>query len=335
MQKDDNTPWRSPRRRNITPAGRTATPQEGTTPSQRINSPNPFQSLDATHNDSDTESDNESDSRGPIQRQGTLRRQSKRLQNSRLQATKNVNQDQNQETDQQEANGTPRQDGATNQDGANNQLDNTYIIYDSDDDSIMGDTPTEKSVKTILITKYEDALVPNAHPHKLQVITFKNQLGRALMQCPGSTGTDLDGGHLYLILNEDEFKKKLSPAAEYTTKPTVPAKPASGEISKTLFYEIRRAQTARHLHKEYDTQAKNLIETKFPTCFIGLLDNEGELPWDTTARSMLEHLATSEDPKAVNDSYSDLLVESEVKIGKVCEVGEKSVGDKCVSVLDV
>jgi len=283
MQKDDHTPWRSPRRRNITPAGRTATPQEGTTPSQRINSPNPYQSLNATHNDSDTESDNESDNQGPIQEQGTHRRQSKRLQNSRLRATNSANQDQNQnqETDQQQ--GTPRQTGATN------QQDNTYGIYDSDDDSIMGDTPTEKSLKTILITKYEDALVPNTHPHKLQVITFKNQLGRALMQCPGCTGTDLDGGHLYLILNEDEFKEKLSPAAEYTTKPTVPAKPTSGEISKTLFYEIRRAQTARHLHKEYDTQAKNLIETKFPTCFIGLLDNEGELPWDTTARSMLEH----------------------------------------------
>ena len=176
---------------------------------------------------------------------------------------------------------------------------------DSDSDSSMGETTT-KSVKTILLGRDRLALTPIQAPNKLQVIQFTRHLIHALMQCPGAN--HIDGGHVYLILDEQQFKHKISDEAIYTIKPEVPPRDPTTATSKTLNREISRQEKALYLHTEYDTQTINLLVTKFPNGPIGLLDSDGELPWTTTAKALLDHISGElHNTKAVNDSYLQLV----------------------------
>jgi len=176
---------------------------------------------------------------------------------------------------------------------------------DSDSDSSMGETTT-KSVKTILLGRDRLALTPIQAPNKLQVIQFTRHLIHALMQCPGAN--HIDGGHVYLILDEQQFKHKISDVAIYTIKPEVPPRDPTTATSKTLNREISRQEKALYLHTEYDTQTINLLVTKFPNGPIGLLDSDGELPWTTTAKALLDHISGElHNTKAVNDSYLQLV----------------------------
>jgi len=176
---------------------------------------------------------------------------------------------------------------------------------DSDSDSSMGETTT-KSVKTILLSRDRLALTPIQAPNKLQVIQFTRHLIHALMQCPGAN--HIDGGHVYLILDEQQFKQKISDEAIYTIKPVVPPRDPTATASKTLNREISRQEKALYRHIEYDTQTINLLVTKFPNGSIGLLDSDGELPWKTTAKSLLDHISGKlHNTKEVNDSYLQLV----------------------------
>ena len=175
---------------------------------------------------------------------------------------------------------------------------------DSDSDSSM--ETTTKSVKTILLSRDRLALTPIQAPNKLQVIQFTRHLIHALMQCPGAN--HIDGGHVYLILDEQQFKHKISDVAIYTIKPEVPPRDPTTATSKTLNREISRQEKALYLHTEYDTQTINLLVTKFPNGPIGLLDSDGELPWTTTAKALLDHISGElHNTKAVNDSYLQLV----------------------------
>jgi len=175
---------------------------------------------------------------------------------------------------------------------------------DSDSDSSM--ETTTKSVKTILLSRDRLALTPIQAPNKLQVIQFTRHLIHALMQCPGAN--HIEGGHVYLILDEQQFKQKISDEAIYTIKPVVPPRDPTAAASKTLNREISRQEKALYRHTEYNTQTINLLVTKFPNGPIGLLDSDGELPYTTTAKALLDHISGElHNTKAVNDSYLQLV----------------------------
>lgn len=116
---------------------------------------------------------------------------------------------------------------------------------------------------------------------------------------------------MYLILDEQQFKHKISEESVYSSKPEVPPRDPTGTTSKTLSREISRQEKALYLHTEYDTQTINLLVTKFPNGSIGLLDKDGDLPWKTTAKSLLDHIGGKiHNTKEVNDSYLHLVRET-------------------------
>jgi hypothetical protein len=167
---------------------------------------------------------------------------------------------------------------------------------------------TVKSIETyIKMDKDKNVMKPLKEPTKMQVIKFKRQLATALMKCRGAP--QLVGGHVYLILTESEFRLRINdPKAILPTAPEIPVAPATAEATSASVYIFREAQKAYELHTEYEQQTKDLLEKKFPNGAIGLQDEDGEIPYGTTAKSIFNHIEGKlHDDTEVNDTYLTLL----------------------------
>jgi hypothetical protein len=55
-------------------------------------------------------------------------------------------------------------------------------------------------------------MTPVEEPTKVDLITFKTKAGTALLKCKSSTYV---GGHVHLILNEEEYRDKINNAHHY------------------------------------------------------------------------------------------------------------------------
>jgi hypothetical protein len=171
-------------------------------------------------------------------------------------------------------------------------------------------TTTMKSVEAyIKMDKDKNVMKPLKEPTKMEVIKFKRQLATALMKCRGAP--QLVGGHAYLILTEAEFRLRINdPKATLPTAPKIPVAPATADATSASVYIFREEQKAYELHTEYEQQTKDLLEKKFTNGTIGLQDDDGEIPYGTTAKTILEHIESKlHDDNEVNRTGLKLLRE--------------------------
>ena len=149
---------------------------------------------------------------------------------------------------------------------------------------------------------------PALKPTPMDIISYKLKLARALIECP--TRDYKRGGHLYLVLNPDEYKARLKdPTAVLPTKPPIPTEPVkTATTGDTYDFKIfERAETLYDEHIKYDRQARHLLTAKFPTSLDGLIEG-GEFAIEITAKDILNHLSDGTDDTAViNDCYNEVL----------------------------
>jgi hypothetical protein len=148
---------------------------------------------------------------------------------------------------------------------------------------------TVKSIAGYLTKSKVGHLVmkPVEEPTKVDLITFKTNVGTALLKCKSTN----EGGHVHLILNQAEYRDKINnETATLPGKTIRPMKPI-GDTVTTASYAIYKETLADfELSEEYEQQLKDLIETKFPNGLNGLEGDNGELPYNLTAKQCLIHI---------------------------------------------
>jgi hypothetical protein len=148
---------------------------------------------------------------------------------------------------------------------------------------------TVKSIAGYLAKSKDGHLVmkPVVEPTKVDLITFKTNVGTAFLKCRSTN----EGGHVHLILNQEEYRDKINDeTAALPCKTIRPIKPM-GDTVTTASYAIYKETLADfELSEEYEQQLKDLIETKFPNGLNGLEGDNGELPYNLTAKKCLIHI---------------------------------------------
>ena len=75
-------------------------------------------------------------------------------------------------------------------------------------------------------------------------------------------------GHLYLVLDLQEFRAKLEdPAAAYPAAPARPVRPVATEttpVSSSMYKDYKESKIIYAEHLRYDQQARDLLTAKFP-----------------------------------------------------------------------
>ena len=105
---------------------------------------------------------------------------------------------------------------------------------DTDNDvayfEMTGEKTTYKTITSLLEAEGPTIMGPLTKPTKIEVIKFKRSLGDALLKCRGAP--TLLGGHIYLILNKDEYRKRVNkPKANLPSDPEPPTYPKGGNPS--------------------------------------------------------------------------------------------------------
>jgi hypothetical protein len=167
---------------------------------------------------------------------------------------------------------------------------------------------TVKSIAGYLAKSKDGHLVmkPVVEPTKVDLITFKTNVGTAFLKCRSTN----EGGHVHLILNQEEYRDKINDeTAALPCKTIRPIKPM-GDTVTTASYAIYKETLADfELSEEYEQQLKDLIETKFPNGLNGLEGDNGELPYNLTAKQCLTHIEgkLKDDGTATVRCYTALL----------------------------
>ena len=164
-----------------------------------------------------------------------------------------------------------------------------------------------KSIKDQIVTAHgKGALTPIKKPTKVDVITFKKQLTNVLLKCRGAPS--LIGGHAYLILEEEEYQKRINkPKAKLPSDPEPPDYPGI-PLTQGSLKVISRLEKAYELHAEYEQQTLDILTDKFPNSIIGLLDEDGDLEFGTTPKGILRNIEKKlSDEDEINDAYIQLL----------------------------
>jgi hypothetical protein len=175
----------------------------------------------------------------------------------------------------------------------------------------MSDETTKGEIKSIAgyLTKSKGGYLimkPVEEPTKVDLITFKTNVGTALMKCKSTN----DGGHVYLILNQEEYRDKIKDETATLPCKTIRPKKPIGDTVTTASYAIYKETLADFkLSEEYEQQLKDLIETKFPNGLNGLEDDDGELPFNLTAKQCLTHIEgkLKDDGTTTTRCYTDLI----------------------------
>ena len=183
-------------------------------------------------------------------------------------------------------------------------------INDDWDDMTKDYTHRAGNLQEYLLEKNPKEMCPNTAPTRLDLIRFKLNLIEALSKCKGAVG--LDGGHVYLILTETEYRNWIGdPQACLPAKPTVPELPTKeADMTSAKAFFIKRAETALTLHMEYEQQTKDILERKFPNGTIGLRDYTGKVPYSTPPSTILANIYTK-----VKDDMEDNQLYMEVVTG--------------------
>jgi hypothetical protein len=157
----------------------------------------------------------------------------------------------------------------------------------------MSDETTKGAIKSIAgyLTKSKGGYLimkPVEEPTKVDLITFKTNVGTALMKCKSTN----DGGHVYLIFNQEEYRDKVKDETATLPCKTIRPKKPIGDTVTTASYAIYKETLADfELSEEYEQQLKDLIETKFPKGLNGLEDDDGELPFNLECWSDIEAIS--------------------------------------------
>ena len=148
---------------------------------------------------------------------------------------------------------------------------------------------------------------PALTPSPMDIISYKLKLATALIECP--TQDYKRGGHLYLVLDLDEYRSRLKdPTADLPTAPPIPPEPVSTGTGDTYAFKIfERKKTIYDEHIKYDRQVRHLLTAKFPRSLDGLIE-QGSFAIEITAKQILNHLSDGTDDTAViNDCYNEVL----------------------------
>jgi hypothetical protein len=148
---------------------------------------------------------------------------------------------------------------------------------------------TVKSIAGYLTKSKVGHLVmkPVEEPTKVDLITFKINVGTALLKCKSTN----EGGHVHLILNQEEYRDKINNETATLPGKTIRPRKPIGDTVTTASYAIYKETLADfELSEEYEQQLKDLIETKFPNGLNGLEGDNGELPYNLTAKQCLTHI---------------------------------------------
>lgn len=170
------------------------------------------------------------------------------------------------------------------------------------------DETKAKSLEDYLKAKDSAAMTPVTEPTKVDIIKFKKKLGTALTKC--KTKTYKKGNHLYLLLNEEEYRIRVKdPTAKLPTRPLAPVRPVGTAATSGASLAYKEAKEEYELHMEYDQQAVDLIERKFPGGLTGLEDEEGDLPLELSAKEAMAHIEGKiVDVAEETKCYTDLLM---------------------------
>ena len=145
-------------------------------------------------------------------------------------------------------------------------------------------SPVERyKVEELLTNESPTSMEPAPSPRKVQYIKFRNQLLRALVKCQAEGG-EPEGGHLYLVADEEEFKDYVD---DQTAK--LPKEPTKS-YDNTNVIKMHQQRKAYELHKYYEQQVNDVLEKKFPNGSIGMRDNNGTLKYNTKPRDLLKNI---------------------------------------------
>jgi len=148
---------------------------------------------------------------------------------------------------------------------------------------------------------------PALTPSPMDIISYKLKLATALIECP--TQDYKRGGHLYLVLDLDEYRSRLKdPTADLPPAPPIPPEPVSTGTGDTYTFKIyERQKLIYDEHIKYDRQVRHLLTAKFPNSLDGLTEG-GKFAIEITAKQILNHLSDGTDDTAViNDCYNEVL----------------------------
>ena len=161
-------------------------------------------------------------------------------------------------------------------------------------------TTTDKPKLTELMLPEDQ--YPALTPSPVDVLSYKGKLATALTKC--ETQDYKRGGHLYLVLDPQEYRAKLEdPTAVYPTAPARPVKPvATGTtpVSSSAYEDYKESKVIYADHLRYDQQARDLLAAKFPKSLKGLKKG-GEFRFELTAKQMLKHLDKGTDDSALRN----------------------------------
>jgi hypothetical protein len=147
---------------------------------------------------------------------------------------------------------------------------------------------------------------PVEEPTKVDLITIKTNVGTALLKCKSTN----EGRHVYLILNQEEYRDKIKDETATLPCKTIRPKKPIGDTVTTASYAIYKETLADFkLSEEYEQQLKDLIETKFPNGLNGLEGDDGELPFNLTAKQCLTHIEgkLKDDGTTTTRCYTNLI----------------------------
>lgn len=153
---------------------------------------------------------------------------------------------------------------------------------------------------------------PNGSPTAIDVINFKKKLATALAKC--KTKDWKVGGHVYLILNETEYREKVDdPNARLPEAPKNPVlrdNDPKNPISSTELKLHEKSEQVYGDHQELDQQVKDVIAALFPRSLDGLREEDGEFKISLTGKKMLNHLETAVEDKILsNRCYKSIVQE--------------------------
>jgi hypothetical protein len=147
---------------------------------------------------------------------------------------------------------------------------------------------------------------PVEEPTKVDLITFKTNVTTAPLKCRSTN----EGGHVHLILNQEEYRDKINDETATLPCKTIRPKKPIGDTVTTASYAIYKETLADfELSEEYEQQLKDLIETNFPNGLNGLEGDNGELPYNLTAQKCLIHIEgkLKDDGTTTDRCYTALL----------------------------
>ena len=166
-------------------------------------------------------------------------------------------------------------------------------ISDYWDDADTMTSPEDKNTDSLAThMKEQGKEEPNDDPSLMDLIKYKARLATALTKC---CMDKYFGGYVFIIMNdEEEYQNRIGDherqhkMPEQPTRPKVPDEPTRGDL-----FRYAKDKKAHKEYLQYNQEAVDLIERKFPGGLNGLKDDAGNLPIQLTAKAALSHITNN------------------------------------------